>query len=518
MSRMQPSSPSPSSSSSCCVVLAVVVFVTPPAAATSGAAPVRCRARRAQRDRSAAAPGGRRGPPRRPAGRSSGRPWPPSARPTLEPAAPSCAGAVRAARPRDHRRHPPPVLQPRHRHAHGRRPRPASALALHRLPLAAAGGGFGSKINVGKLDDIIGRHRAGQRASSTCPRAACGSREYPAEALPKAEKVYAARRARSAWRPASSRSTRSARTSAAACPTASRSQWFECPCHGSQYNRVGEKKGGPAPRGMDRFARHRRRGGNVIVDTGTDRPRARRSARTPPARRPRARTASRGGECTELMFAVATCERSPSSSCVVLVDRLGRLRRWSTCASAAARRSAPRSSWPPTASRTTTTRRSKARGSSACQLLGVLPARSSSPSACRSTGWSSRAARPAPSSRATTALRRVGRASCSPPTADGGFNCAGCHGGMKATGGVAAVHRHRPEHRRGAGRSPGTAPALNTVLYRFSEDEVRYILIYGRPFSPMSPWGIAGGGPMNDQQIDTSSPTSRASRSRARTA
>jgi len=32
------------------------------------------------------------------------------------------------------------------------------------------------------------------------------------------------------------------------------SQWFECPCHGSQYNRVGEKKGGPAPRGMDRFA------------------------------------------------------------------------------------------------------------------------------------------------------------------------------------------------------------------------------------------------------------------------
>src|SRR5204862_492933 len=34
------------------------------------------------------------------------------------------------------------------------------------------------------------------------------------------------------------------------CPT---SQWFECPCHGSQYNRVGEKKGGPAPRGLDRF-------------------------------------------------------------------------------------------------------------------------------------------------------------------------------------------------------------------------------------------------------------------------
>ena len=47
------------------------------------------------------------------------------------------------------------------------------------------------------------------------------------------------------------------------------------------------------------------------------------------------------------------------------------------------------------------------------------------------------------------------------------------------------------------------APALNTVLYRFDEDEVRYILTYGRPGSPMSAWGLAGGGPMNAQQIET---------------
>lgn len=36
-------------------------------------------------------------------------------------------------------------------------------------------------------------------------------------------------------------------------PWCGSSQWFECPCHGSKYNRVGEKVGGPAPRGMDRF-------------------------------------------------------------------------------------------------------------------------------------------------------------------------------------------------------------------------------------------------------------------------
>ena len=46
------------------------------------------------------------------------------------------------------------------------------------------------------------------------------------------------------------------------------SQWFECQCHGSQYNRNGEKKGGPAPRGMDRFPMTFS-GGSISVDTGT---------------------------------------------------------------------------------------------------------------------------------------------------------------------------------------------------------------------------------------------------------
>jgi cytochrome b6-f complex iron-sulfur subunit len=46
------------------------------------------------------------------------------------------------------------------------------------------------------------------------------------------------------------------------------SQWFECQCHGSQYNRVGEKKGGPAPRGLDRFG-ITVSGSSLSVDTGT---------------------------------------------------------------------------------------------------------------------------------------------------------------------------------------------------------------------------------------------------------
>ena len=47
------------------------------------------------------------------------------------------------------------------------------------------------------------------------------------------------------------------------------SQWFECPCHGSQYNRVGEKRGGPAPRGMDRFSMSVNDKGELLVDTGS---------------------------------------------------------------------------------------------------------------------------------------------------------------------------------------------------------------------------------------------------------
>jgi len=53
-------------------------------------------------------------------------------------------------------------------------------------------------------------------------------------------------------------------------PVCATSQWFECPCHGSQYNRVGEKKAGPAPRGMDRFP-ITFEGQDVVIDTGSPR-------------------------------------------------------------------------------------------------------------------------------------------------------------------------------------------------------------------------------------------------------
>jgi cytochrome b6-f complex iron-sulfur subunit len=46
------------------------------------------------------------------------------------------------------------------------------------------------------------------------------------------------------------------------------SQGFECPCHGSKYNAIGEYFAGPAPRNLDRFVVESV-GGRFIIKTGT---------------------------------------------------------------------------------------------------------------------------------------------------------------------------------------------------------------------------------------------------------
>jgi cytochrome b6-f complex iron-sulfur subunit len=50
-------------------------------------------------------------------------------------------------------------------------------------------------------------------------------------------------------------------------PWCAPSQGFECPCHGSRYNAVGEYFGGPAPRNLDRFVIENQ-GGRLIIRTG----------------------------------------------------------------------------------------------------------------------------------------------------------------------------------------------------------------------------------------------------------
>ncbi len=78
--------------------------------------------------------------------------------------------------------------------------------------------------------------------------------------------------------------------------------------------------------------------------------------------------------------------------------------------------------------------------------------------------------------------------------------CADCHG-PEGVGGAKATPLLNASGAFIADVS-WQAPALNTVLFRYTKDEVKFILNYGRPYSPMPAWGAPGGGPLTDQQLD----------------
>lgn len=77
--------------------------------------------------------------------------------------------------------------------------------------------------------------------------------------------------------------------------------------------------------------------------------------------------------------------------------------------------------------------------------------------------------------------------------------CSSCHG-PEGTGGVAAHPLTRDDG--SIEIVSWKAPALNTVLTRYSKEEVLFVLNYGRGNTPMPPWGLVGGGPLTDQQLD----------------
>jgi cytochrome b6-f complex iron-sulfur subunit len=126
-------------------------------------------------------------------------------------------------------------------------------------------GGFGATIQVGRLADILATIDEGD-GFAYYPEGRMWITRYPEAALS---------RARASYSPAELVAMEAGivplyqKCPHLGCrvPECTTSQWFECPCHGSQYNRVGEKKGGPAPRGLDHFAASI--DGDVLtVDTG----------------------------------------------------------------------------------------------------------------------------------------------------------------------------------------------------------------------------------------------------------
>ncbi|HEY2814652.1 MAG TPA: Rieske 2Fe-2S domain-containing protein [Acidimicrobiales bacterium] len=129
-------------------------------------------------------------------------------------------------------------------------------------------GGFGGKITVGKIGDIQTTITAG-KGFGYFPEARMWVTNYPSSGLEKAKKVSAY------TAPVIAGMEKGFVFLYQKCvhlgcrvPSCVTSQWFECPCHGSQYSRVGEKKGGPAPRGLDRFT-PTFTGDVVVVDTSS---------------------------------------------------------------------------------------------------------------------------------------------------------------------------------------------------------------------------------------------------------
>ena len=137
------------------------------------------------------------------------------------------------------------------------------------------GGGFGSAIRVGLVSDVLSEIR-GANGFLYRAEGRMWITEYPNGAVEKARAAYSANELTGMEAGLALGLDGGVIAIYQKCPHLGcrvpecvTSQWFECPCHGSQYNRVGEKRGGPAPRGMDRFAMSVSADGVLPVDPGT---------------------------------------------------------------------------------------------------------------------------------------------------------------------------------------------------------------------------------------------------------
>ena len=127
--------------------------------------------------------------------------------------------------------------------------------------------GFGADVNAGLVDDVKSKIRD-ENGFLYLPEGRAWVTEFPAAALPKAQATYSAPEL-TGMETGLVALFQKCPHLGCRVPSCLTSQWFECPCHGSRYNQVGEKRGGPAPRGMDRFAMSVNAKGEFIIRTGT---------------------------------------------------------------------------------------------------------------------------------------------------------------------------------------------------------------------------------------------------------
>ena len=84
----------------------------------------------------------------------------------------------------------------------------------------------------------------------------------------------------------------------------------------------------------------------------------------------------------------------------------------------------------------------------------------------------------------------------------GNYGCESCHGPTGQGGAAKYVILPGEDEPDAFPREVvWSAPPLDTVMRRFSDEEVIEIITYGRKNTPMPAWGVDGGGPLNEQQV-----------------
>jgi cytochrome b6-f complex iron-sulfur subunit len=128
-------------------------------------------------------------------------------------------------------------------------------------------GGFGSKVEVDKnLKDVLA-FTSEKKEPYYVPEARTYLVPYPVEDVPKAKQVPQYEKLIPNMEQGIVAIYQKCVHLGCKVPWCASSQWFECPCHGSKYSRVGEKRGGPAPRGLDYFVISISGSGAMAIDT-----------------------------------------------------------------------------------------------------------------------------------------------------------------------------------------------------------------------------------------------------------
>ncbi len=383
-------------------------------------------------------------------------------------------------------------------------------------------GGFGGTVNLGKLPDILAAIDAQQK-----PFYAAQARTYVVRYPKDNPKALAA--AKKIYKPAIYTDMSELgivalyqRCVHLGCrvPFCQTSQWFECPCHGSKYSRVGEKKAGPAPV-VSTASTRPSRATAASSSTPATSSSARRSAPTPRTRTPRARCAS---DCSHPTRPDRTTSRPPFVIAAIWKNDLRHWLIWinfvvfagliiyvlrSVLSPKRARseEKTPANLTPFLEDQDLEGRRLE-RVQGWALIFAAIFAISLPIYWLREPTRQHQSANYFDKNAVARGAVLFANSASTDYNAATSLQCANCHGQKGVGGGTSTTVN--------GVKVLWKVPPLNTVALRFEEDtdclsqsrrqpnticDITDIITYGRPGTPMQPWGVVGGGPKNDQSI-----------------